>query len=300
MLPHAQKKQSPSNRTLHAYTFSMPAALLLIVLVIVPVIGVALISTTDWRLGEKSFEFVGMKNYIKLFADSLFQRSFLNTIVYVLIVVPITFSLALGTAIVIESGRTFKTFYRTVIFLPATATVVAMAIVWDFMLHPTLGIFNIVLDAVGLQGHNWLRDEGLTLYVLAAIGVWFRVGYLMVLFLAGLATIPPSLYEALAIDGVSNPWDRFRYVTWPLLGATSAFAATIATIQAFQTFETVAVLTQGGPNDATELLLHTMYVEAFQFFRTGYAAALTVVFLVLILSVTLGRSVLTNMREKHA
>ena len=273
-------------RALSPYVLSAPAALGLAVLVIGPVFGVFVMSLTDWQLGARGAQFIGAGNYWELYEDPVFRRSFLNTLAYVAMVVPSTFALALATALAIESSRRLKGFYRTVIFLPATATVVAMAVVWDFILHPTLGLLNTSLAFIGLEGRNWLREEETVLIVLAMIGVWLKVGYLMVLFLAGLSKIPRVYYEAAAVDGLRNGWDRFRYVTWPMLGPTSLFVAVIATIQAFQTFETVAVLTEGGPNNHSEVLLHTLYVEGFRFFRTGYAAALTVVFLIIILGVT--------------
>lgn len=276
----------PARIGLAPYLFSVPAGLGLVILVAGPVAGVVLMSFTNWQLGAREAQLVGFANYLDLFADPLFRRSLANTLIYVLLVAPATFALALAVALAIESGRRFKTWYRTLIFLPVTATVVAMAVVWDFILHPTVGPLNAGLALVGLEGRNWLRDPATALPVLAVIGIWLKLGYLMVLFLAGLAKIPRTYYEAAAMDGVRSAWDRFRYVTWPLLGPTSLFAAVIVTVQSFETFETVAVLTEGGPNHATEVLLHTLYVEGFRFFRTGYAAALTVVFLVIILSLT--------------
>ena len=276
----------PARSGLAPYLFAVPAGLGLVVLVAGPVAGVVLMSFTNWQLGAREAQLVGVANYLDLFADPLFRRSLANTLIYVLLVAPATFALALAVALAIESGRRFKAWYRTLIFLPVTATVVAMAVVWDFILHPTVGPLNAGLALMGLEGRNWLRDPATALPVLAVIGIWLKLGYLMVLFLAGLAKIPRTYYEAAAMDGVRSAWDRFRYVTWPLLGPTSLFAAIIVTVQSFETFETVAVLTEGGPNHATEVLLHTLYVEGFRFFRTGYAAALTVVFLVIILSLT--------------
>ena len=285
-LAPATDRKGRISRASVPYLLTIPAGFGLAVLVLGPVFGVLAMSLTNWQLGSLEAEFIGIENYWELFADSVFRRSFLNTLIYVAIVVPSVFALGLAGALAIESSKHLKGFYRTAIFLPATATVVALAVVWDFMLHPTLGLFNDTLNLLGLQGRNWLREEGTVLIVLAVIGVWLKTGYLMVLFLAGLSKIPRVYYEAAAVDGVQNSWDRFRYVTWPQLGPTSLFVAVIATIQAFQTFETVAILTEGGPNNRSEVLLHTLYVEGFRFFRTGYAAALTVVFLIIILGVT--------------
>jgi multiple sugar transport system permease protein len=119
------------------------------------------------------------------------------------------------------------------------------------------------------------------------IGIWQMVGLNMVLFMAGLKSIPPDLYEAADVDGADSAWERFRTVTWPMLGPATVFVGVISAIRSFQVFDTVAILTQGGPNKATEVLLHTMYTEGFSFFRTGYASAITVVFLIIVFALTI-------------
>ena len=184
-------------------------------------------------------------------------------------------------ALLIQSAAGLKTFYRAMFFLPVMSTVIATAIVWEFMLHPTFGLVNLALGAVGIQGRNWLQDGDTALYVLAIIGIWQQFGFNMVLFLAGLLSIPRYLYEAAAIDGARSSWDRFCLVTWPMLGPVTLFVTVISTIRAFQVFDTVQALTRGGPNKSTEVLLYSMYAEAFEFFRTGYAAAIAVLFIVL-------------------
>jgi len=270
-----------------AYALSVPALFLMLALLIGPLLAVVVMAFTDYQLGERTLRFVGLANFRALAQTAVFWKALGNTALYVLVVVPASVILGLAAAIFIEAGTGLKAFYRTVMFLPVMATLIAMAIVWEFMLHPTFGLVNLALGAIGVQGRNWLQDSDIALYVLAVIGIWQQFGFNMVLFLAGLLSIPRYLYEAAAIDGARSGWDRFCLVTWPMLGPITLFVTVISTIRAFQVFDTVQALTRGGPNKATEVLLYSMYAEAFEFFRTGYAAAIAVVFIVLVTILTL-------------
>jgi len=242
---------------------------------------------TDWGFGARSFAFIGLDNYAEMTGDPVFRRSLINTLVYVGVVMPVSVALALGVALLIQGGRFGRTFFRTAYFLPVASTLVAMATVWQFMLHPNLGLVNEMLRLVGLAGPSWLTDRGLVLFTLAGIGIWETIGYNMILFLAGLMAVPGHLYEAAEVDGAHRPLDKFLTVTWPMLGPTTLFVIVITAIRSFRVFESVAVLTQGGPGNASQVLLFTMYRESFVYFRAGYGAALTIVFLAFILILTL-------------
>jgi multiple sugar transport system permease protein len=245
------------------------------------------LSATDWQFGAKSLRLVCLDNYVALARDRVFWVSLSNTLVYVAVVVPASVLLGLATALLIEASPAGRSWYRAVYFLPVTATLIAMSVVWEFILHPSVGLLNLALEAVGIQGTDWLKNSRTALYSLCGIGIWQALGLNMVLYMAGLTAIPADLYEAAAVDGVASPWERFRRVTWPMLGPTSLFVMVITAIRSFQVFDTVQVLTEGGPNKATEVLLHTMFREGFGFFRTGYASAVTVVFLAFVLGLTL-------------
>ena len=270
-----------------AYALCMPAVALMVTLLIGPILAVVALSVTDYQLGAQTMAFIGLDNYAEMFADRVFRTSLINTLLYVGTVVPGSVALGLGIALLIEAGDSGKAFYRAVYFLPVMATLIAMAIVWEFMLHPQFGLANLALKAVGLTPQNWLTDGDLALWVLAVIGIWQAVGFNMVLFLAGIVSIPRFLYDAAEMDGVPSAWERFRLATWPMLGPVMLFVVVITSIRSFQVFDTVHVLTKGGPNKATEVLLYTMYAEGFEFFRSGYAAAITVVFLGFVLALTL-------------
>ncbi|AFK56381.1 carbohydrate ABC transporter permease [Tistrella mobilis] len=274
-------------RAMTAWALSAPAVILMALLLIGPVIGVMALSLTDYQLGASTLSYIGLDNYAEMFGDRVFHTALINTLLYVAVVVPGSVFLGLGIALLIESGTSGRALYRAIYFLPVMATLIAMAIVWEFMLHPQFGLINLALGRIGIPAQNWLTDGDLALWVLAAIGIWQAVGFNMVLFMAGLVSIPRFLYDAAEMDGVPGAWARFRLVTWPMLGPVTLFVVVITSIRSFQVFDTVHVLTKGGPNKATEVLLYTMYAEGFEFFRSGYAAAVTVVFLGFVLALTL-------------
>lgn len=280
------------------YLLVGPAFLLMLLLLIGPVLAVLLLSFTDYQLGAKSLSFIGLENYAELAGERVFWKSLGNTLAYVAVVVPSSLALGLGTALLIESGQSWRAFYRAVYFVPVMATLIAMAIAWEFMLHPQFGLVNLALKTIGLAPQNWLNDPALALWVLATIGIWQSFGFNMVLFLAGIVSIPRHLYEAAEMDGARSAWARFRLVTWPMLGPVTMFVVVISAIRSFQVFDTVHALTKGGPVKATEVLLYTMYAEGFEFFRSGYAAAITVVFLVFVLILTVVKTRLLD-RKVH-
>ena len=263
-----------------------PALALMAIFLIGPLICVVALSFTNYQLGASTLSFVGFDNYLEMTEDVTVRISLLNTLIYVGVVVPASVGLGLGVALLIESDPALRGFYRASYFLPVMATLIAMAIVWEFMLDPRFGAVNMALKALGFGPFDFLHDRKLVLFTLCGIGVWQNVGFNMVLFMAGLTAVPRELYEAAAVDGARRGLERFRLVTWPLLGPVTLFTVVITAIRAFQVFDTVQVLTDGGPNKASEVLLHTIYAEAFNFFRDGYAAALVVVFLLFILGLS--------------
>lgn len=277
----------PRTRPLDGLGLAGPAALLLLILFFLPVAAVLAIASTDWQLGAPEIRFVGLSNFVDLAADPVFRRSLGNTALFVAVAVPVTTGLALAIALLIESGQTLRGLYRTLAFLPFMATMAAMALSWEALLHPTIGLVNEVLRGAGLPTTNWLRDEATVLGALGAIFVWQNLGYALVLFLAGLKSIPPELYEAAEVDGADRGLARLTTVTLPLLSPVAMFVIIVVGVRAFEVFDIVKVLTRGGPAHASEMLLHTLYGESFDFLRTGYGAAISVVFLVLVVALTL-------------
>lgn len=264
---------------IHTLLLVSPAAILLVALLLVPITVVGVLSFTDWQFGATSLNWIGLDNYIELWNDTVFRKSLNNTLIYLILVTGGAFTIGLGAALLIESDTQWRGFYRTAFFMPVASTLIAMAVVWQFLLHPSAGLVNLLLEQAGMTPRDWLKDRHVALYSLAAIGIWQMSGLAMVLFLAGLKSIPQEIRDAGALDGIEHPWERFRRITWPLLGPTTLFVVTVCAIRALQVFDTVHVLTRGGPNKSTEVLLHTIYSEGFGFFRMGYASAMTVVFI---------------------
>jgi multiple sugar transport system permease protein len=266
-----------------------PALIPLVCLLFGPAAAVILFSFTDWQLGATTFHFIGTENFAALWADPPFWKALINTCIYVAIVVPGTVGLGLVVALLIEASPGLRGFYRAVHFLPVMSTMSAMAVVWGTMLHPSIGLVNRALAAFGVTGINWLRDEHTALLALALIGIWQGFGFAMVLFVSGLKAVPQQLYDAAAIDGADGLVDRLRIVTLPMLGPVTMFIVILTASRAFEVFDSVRVLTQGGPNYASEVLLNRLYSESFDYLRTGYGAALTVVYLAIVVALTLAQ-----------
>jgi len=266
------------------WLLTLPAALASLLLVLAPTLAAVTLAFTDFELGAGPPAWIGLENFRELLEDQGFLKSFRNTVLYVGLVAPASVALGLALALLIESRAPLRGFFRAVFFLPVVSLTVAMASAWQYLLHPTIGPINAALRAIGIAGPNWLSDSSTVMLSLSAIGVWEGAGFNMVLFMAGLTAIPKELREAAHVDGARSAWERFRLVTWPLLGPTTLFVVTISLIRAVRVFDTVAVLTRGGPNKASEVLLYTMYTEGFTFLRLGYSAAITLVFLAIVLA----------------
>ena len=265
-----------------AWLLTLPAALSFALLLLLPTLAAIAMAFTEFELGLWPI-WIGLDNFAEMWTDRGFRRSFVNTIIYVGLVAPLSVGLGLALALLIEAGARGRIFFRAVFFLPVVSLTVAMAAAWQYLLHPTIGPVNALLRMIGIAGPAWLSSSDTVLISLAAIGVWENAGFNMVLFMAGLTAIPRELREAAAVDGAQSAWERFRLVTWPLLGPTTLFVVTITMIRSIRVFDTVAVLTRGGPNKASEVLLYTMYTEGFTFLRLGYSAAITLVFLAIVL-----------------
>ncbi|WP_308916376.1 sugar ABC transporter permease [Jannaschia sp. LMIT008] len=266
---------------------ALPAALTLLVLVIGPSLAVLGLSVTDYRLGMPGANWVGAANYAALATDAGLRGSLANTFAFVAVVAPLAVFGGLWVAILVAGAGRARGLAQTVFFLPVTATLVAMATAWEVLLHPSFGMANALLGVLGLPAQRFLSDPNLALWTLAVLAVWKLLGYNVLLFLAGLATIDRTLYEAAALDGAEAGWRRFTLVTWPMLAPVTLFVTVITLIRTFGEFELVVVLTNGGPDGATEMVLFTLYQEAFRYFDIGRASALAAVFLVFVMALSL-------------
>ncbi len=291
----AKKRRWPDSM---AWWFAMPATFLMLSTMLLPVIIVMLLSFSNYELGMPDTGFVGIDNYVSVLSDAKFWHVLRNTVIYTLLVVPGSVIGGLFLAVLVQSVGKGRRIYQCLFFLPVTATLVAMATVWKYLLHGQIGPINQLLHALGLPQMEFFGDPGLVLISLAIIGIWQLAGFNMVLFIAGLVAIPEDLYDAARVDGADRPWDRFFTVTLPLLGPTMLFVIVTSSITAFKVFDTVAVLTRGGPQAASEVILYQIYLEGFQYLRTGSAAAMTVLFLACILVLSWLQTRLTE-RKVH-
>lgn len=283
-----------------ALSLAGPAALLMLALLVAPTVAVAVLSFTDAELGAPDWRFVGLDAYRDLLTDRAFRAALVNTAAYVAIVAPASVALGLGLALLIEADVPFRATFRSAFFLPVVSLTVAMATVWQFLMHPIGGPLNRMLALFGISGPNWLGSSDTVLPALALIGVWQTLGFNVVLFLAGLTAINRELYAAAEIDGARSAWERFRLVTWPMLGPTTLFVVTVTIVNAVKVFEPVAALTQGGPAKASEVLLWTIYQEGFVFLRIGPASAMAVVFVAVLLVLLLIQTRVMDRRTHYA
>jgi multiple sugar transport system permease protein len=217
-------------------------------------------------------QFVGLGNYQQLINDDLFKKALWVTTVYTALTVPFGTLLALGIAMMLNQKVRAMSFWRTVYYLPAVVSGVAVALIWGWVLQPDYGLLNNTLRFFGIPGPRWLASEEWAIVGIALIALW-GTGTNMLLYLAGLQSIPTELHEAAKIDGAGS-WAGFRYVTLPLLTPTIFFNVIISIIASYQVFTNAYILTNGGPNNATLTMVLYLYREAFQLFHFGYAAAL--------------------------
>jgi multiple sugar transport system permease protein len=270
-----------------AWLFLAPALTVLVATFFLPIAGSLLLSFTDfdiYAIGRlDNFRVIGPRNYTTLVASPLFWLALKNTLYFVLVGGPVSLLVALGAALLVNAKLVrFKSFFRTVYFAPFVTTLVAVAIVWRYLYHPTYGILNYALGAVGIAPVDWLGDPRWAMPAIIVMAVWKNFGYNMLILIAGLQAIPEELYEAALLDG-AGAWGRFRHVTLPMLSPTLVFVGLITMIGYFQVFAEPYVMTAGGPLRSTTTMVLLMYEEGFRWWRMGYAAAIAFVLFVLIL-----------------
>ncbi|GGM57401.1 carbohydrate ABC transporter permease [Dactylosporangium sucinum] len=276
-------------RALTGWAFAAPFTVLFAVFMALPVLAALVMSFTDLRSTDLrhpfAVEFVGVDNYTRLFADDLFLRAAGNTLVFVGAGVPLTMVAGLAAASALNSGLIrFRALFRVGFYLPVVTSIVAIAVIWRFLLDPQAGLVDNLLRAVGLPGPNWLNDADLALPSIILMAVWRNFGFLMVVFLAGLQAVPAELYESARLDGASR-WQQFRSVTLPLMRPTLLFGGVVTGIGYLQLFEEPFVMTQGGPLSSTLSVSYHVYNQ-FGFGNYGYAAAASYVLFVAIVALS--------------
>jgi ABC-type sugar transport system permease subunit len=268
------------------WSFAAPFVILFGVFLALPILAALLFSFTSFGLRDITnpigASVVGLDNYAKLLSDAKFWKSLGNTAYFVFVGVPLTLVIGLVIASALSRGITrFRTAFRVGYYLPVITSIVAIAVVWRFLLNPDVGLINMLLKNIGINGPDWLASKTLAMPAIIAMAVWRNLGFAMVVFVAGMQAIPGMLYEAAAIDGAGR-WQAFRYVTLPMLRPTIHFMLVITTIGYLQLFEEPFVMTDGGPLDATLSVTMYMYQQGFEFFHQGYAAAIAYVLFVIV------------------
>ena len=273
-----------------AWWFVAPALLVIAVFFFFPIVAAFLISLTDFDIYAladlANLRFVGLSNYAKLLETPLFWQALGNTLYFVIAGVPLSIAASLGAALLLNSRLArFKPLFRTALFAPVVTTLVAVAVIWRYLFNTRYGLLNYALGAIGIDPVDWLGDPHWAMPAIILFAVWKNFGYNMIIFLAGLQSIPEELYEAARIDGASL-WRQFRSVTLPMLSPVVLLVTILTVAGYFQLFAEPYVMTQGGPLQSTVSVLYFMYEEGFKWWNLGSASAVAFVLFLLIFAVT--------------
>ncbi|GAB2805294.1 sugar ABC transporter permease [Comamonas piscis] len=273
-------------RSIHAWLLLLPALVLLVAFTHWPAVATLIDSFYSTPKGARPAVWVGIENYQSMADDPVFWQAVRNNLWFAAATIPASIGLALLMAVWVNERIAGRTFVRMAYFTPTVLPMIAVANIWLFFYTPQYGLLEQVTGALGLPSHNWLGSPSTALGAVTLVAVWKEAGFFMIFYLAALQTLNPSLKEAAAIEGASR-WYFFRRVQWPLLMPTTVFVLVNAVINAFRLVDHVFILTRGGPDNATTLLLYHLYEVGFKFWDTAYAAAITVVLVVVLSSVAL-------------
>jgi len=276
------KKQLKEN--IEGYLFISPWLVGCIIFSLAPIIASGIMSLTEYEI-ITPMKFIGFRNYIKMTGDELFWKSLINTIYYVGLSVPLRLTLALLLAMLLNQKVKGITLFRAAFYMPTMTAGVALALLWSWIFEPEFGVLNALLAKIGIKGPSWLGSTQWAMPALVLMSLW-HIGSPMLVFLAGLQSVPQQLYEAVEIDG-GGTWDKFRTVTIPMMSPIVFFNLVMEIIHSFQVFTNAYVMTGGGPANATLVYVLYLYNNAFQWLHMGYACSLAWVFFIIIFSIVL-------------
>ena len=266
------------------YLFIGFPLILFMVFTFIPILFAFGISFYDWNLLIPDKPFVGLANYIELFQDEVFLIAIKNTVIYTIGVVPIQTFLALFLAFIMNQKLKGRAFFRLAFYVPAITSSVVTSIIFMWI-YSRPGLLNYLLSLVGVEGTDWLTNTRTALFAIMALNIWTTSGYFMISFLAGLQSIPKSLYEAAEIDG-ANQWQQFWKVTVPMVRPVTYFVVVLGLIGCFQVFDQIYVMSGGGPVNSTTTMSYFVYNNSFKFFRLGYGAAAAIILAIIIFAAT--------------
>ena len=291
----AEKATTPTKNYARVYwPFVVPAGVVVAAVIVLPWVFTLVMSVHEWKIGSDP-SFVGFENYLRLFSDDRFQWALLRTLYFTALAVIFPMVLGVAAAVTFHKNFPFRGIARTAFILPMMATPVAVALVWTMMFHPQLGVLNFLLTSVGLPPSQWSYSASTVIPTLVLVETWQWTPLVMLIVLGGLASLPQDPYEAAKLDGASG-WDMFRHITLPLVWPHIVVALVIRTIDALKAFDTIFVISNGGPGTASETLNIFLYQTAFAYYNMGYASAVTVVFFIIIMLISL---VLFSVRQKE-
>ncbi|WP_232732196.1 carbohydrate ABC transporter permease [Bacillus sp. mrc49] len=272
-----------------AYAFLGPALLILSMFLVIPVIMAVYYAFTDYYLLTPDMrKFVGLDNFFHLFKDPIFLKSLLNTLKFVVFVIPLQVGSALGMALLLNKQRRANTFFKVAYFSPVVMSLVVISVLWLYLLNPNEGIINNALKYIGISAQPFLTSPKQAIFTIVVVSAWQGAGFQMLIFLAGLQNIPLDVYEAAQMDGM-NKWHRFIYITLPLLKPTSVFIFITTLIGAFKLLVQPMVMTQGGPMNSTMTVVYYIYQTGFTDRMVGYASSMALLFGTIIGIVTLAQ-----------
>ncbi|TAA72061.1 carbohydrate ABC transporter permease [Planococcus salinarum] len=270
------------------YLFFIPGLFLYSIFFLYPTVSALFYSFTDWDGLSDTFQFIGTQNYERaLTGDSVFRKTVGNNMKFMLTVVIFQTLAALAFALIVLKNTKANLFLRALYFFPTILSSVSVAFIWSFIYDPSLGILNQILELLRLDflQQNWLGNSDIAIYSLAITQVWFHAGQMLIIFVAGLQAIPEDLYEVAKIEGASK-WQTFSKVTWPLLAPSATIVIAYTTIQSFKAFDLVFAMTGGGPNNSTEIIATYIFDVAFRSYNFGYASSISVLFMIIIATIT--------------
>lgn len=263
-----------------AYTLLLPTLIFFVIFQYYPILKSIVISFQDYGLLNRDTPFVGFDNYWRQLQDPLFMSALWNTLVFAGLTVIIGVMLALFFAVLVEASGKWRSFYRTLYFIPVVTSLLATAMIWRW-LYASNGLLNFILAYFGFEPKGWLLDGDMAMYSLVALTIWKNLGFDLILFSAALQSIPESYYEASNLDGASS-WQNFWYITLPQLRPVTLVVSITAVIRSFQVFAIIIAMTQGGPVNATRTLVYHIYEQGIQYDEVGYASASSVILLIIV------------------
>lgn len=283
---HRKGMKLTTRNTLIGLSFILPNFIGFFLFIMIPVVFSFFLSVNKWD-GFNEMEFVGIDNFVKIFSTTVFRQSLLHTAVYTVFSVTLTTGVSLGLALLLNIGLKATNFFRSAIFFPHVAAIVAIGVVWNMLFQKDYGPINEFLRMLGMANPpGWLASTQYAMTGVIIVSVWKNMGYYMLIYLAGLQGIPSSLYEAATVDG-ANSWQRFKSITLPMLAPSTFFVIIMLTINSFKVFDLIYVLTEGGPGTATTVLAKYIYDQSFISWNYGNASAASVVLFLIVGTITI-------------